>query len=389
MKRVILIILDGVGAGESPDAKEYGDQGANTLEHVARSASALKIPMLQQLGLGNILTLPHVPPATAPAGAWGLLEEQSTGKDSITGHWELSGLITNTPFPTYPNGFPNEVVEPFQKKIGRKILGNKIASGTEIIQELGSEHLETGFPIVYTSVDSVFQIAAHEEVIPVEELYSICESARKLLIPPHHLARVIARPFTGKPGSFVRTPRRKDFSIDPTGLTLLDLAKEKKKIVVGIGKTGDLFQDRGFAQSIKTQSDEDGLKITLETIKNSKASIIFTNLVDFDSKYGHRNDPLGLAQNLELFDRYLLRIVKELQPEDLLMITADHGCDPTLTSSTDHTRERVPLLVAGKPVQHRKDLGLRSSFADVGQTVAAYLGLPSLPNGTSFLGELL
>jgi len=389
MRRSILIVLDGVGAGEAPDAADYDDIGSNTLAHVSQSNSSLKLPTLQQLGLGNIIPLQHVPPATAPAAAWGLLEAQSAGKDSITGHWELTGVIVKDPFPTYPNGFPAELIERFEHEIGRKVLGNKVASGTEIMKELGEEHLESGFPLVYTSADSVFQIAAHEETISVAQLYTMCETARKILIPPHHLSRVIARPFTGKPGNFVRTHRRKDFSLEPIGPTLLDRAKEKNLSVIGIGKTGDLFQERGFTQSIKTENDHDGLKKTIHAVANANFSILFTNLVDFDSKYGHRNDPEGFARNLELFDRHLLTLLKSLQPEDLLFITADHGCDPTRLNSTDHTRERVPLLVVGKPIKHRLELGIRKSFADAGQTIAEYLQLSTLEHGTSFLRELI
>lgn len=388
MKRICLIVLDGVGAGATPDAADYQDQGANTLAHVTESIP-LKIPTLQQLGLGNILPLSSIPPSEHPKAAWGRLEEQSAGKDSITGHWELAGVITTNPFPTYPNGFPDEIIAPFKKEIGLDILGNKAASGTEILKELGEEHLRTGFPIVYTSVDSVFQIAAHEEVIPIEQLYSICKVARNLLRTPHHMSRVIARPFEGKPGAFTRTPRRKDFSLEPSESTILDLALQKGLETVAIGKTADLFNYRGITETYSTVNDEDGLKKTLVLLKQKRGSLLFTNLVDFDSKYGHRNDPKGFAQNLELFDRYLKEILKTLTQDDLLIITADHGCDPTFTAHTDHTREYVPLLVAGSRVQKQVDLGIRPTFADVGQTIAEYLELPSLPHGTSFLKEIL
>lgn len=390
MKRVIVIVLDGVGAGAASDASDYGDAGSNTLAHAIEQTGPVHLPELQKLGLGCLLKIKKVSPTDDPQGCWGLLEEQSKGKDSITGHWELSGLITETPFPTYPKGFPPEIIEPFQKKIGRRILGNKAASGTEILKELGSEHVRSGFPIVYTSVDSVFQIAAHEEVIPVQELYRICRTAREMLVPPHHLSRVIARPFTGKPGNYIRTPRRKDFSVDPTGETLFDAAQKRRLKTIGIGKTGDLFNYKGLDETLKTISDEDGLQKTLRTIKSHEDfSVIFTNLVDFDMKYGHRNDAAGFVRNLELFDRYLAQIRKEMLKEDLLFITADHGCDPTLLNSTDHTRERIPLFVTGEPVQVKKDLGLRRCFADVGQTAAAFLGLPPLSKGKSFLEEIL
>ncbi len=384
MKRVCLIVLDGVGVGATPDAGEYQDLGTNTLAHV-EAASPLNCPTLQSLGLGNILSLKSVPPTQHPQGAWGRLQEQSVGKDSITGHWELAGVITTDPFPTYPKGFPDEILIPFKKEIDRNILGNKAASGTEIIKELGEQHLKTGAPIVYTSVDSVFQIAAHEEVIPIEELYQICETARKVLTPPHHMSRVIARPFTGKPGEFVRTHRRKDFSLDPTGTTFLDLAVENGLETLAIGKTADLFNYRSTSQVIRTENDEDGMEKTLIALEKKEASIIFTNLVDFDSKYGHRNDAKGFAQNLERFDRSLAKALQLLSDEDILIITADHGCDPTFTNHTDHTREHVPLLITGPPIQNRIDLGTRQTLADIGQTICTYLDLPKLSNGTSVL----
>lgn len=389
MKRAIILVIDGGGAGEAPDAAAYSDAGASTLVHVAQADGKLRVPTLAALGLGNLLKLKNVPPAAAPAGAWTILQEVSAGKDSITGHWELAGLVTEKPFPTYPKGFPPEVIEPFQREIGREILGNCVASGTEIIKSLGVEHIKTGSPIVYTSADSVFQIAAHEEVIPVEELYQICETARRLLVLPHNVSRVIARPFAGKPGNFMRTANRKDFSVPPHGKTLLDLATEKGLKTVGIGKIGDLFSYHGLSEVIHTESDEDGLRKTHQALDDTAASILFTNLVDFDMKFGHRNDVAGFARNLEMMDRWLVKILGKLQKEDLLFITADHGCDPTITTSTDHTREWVPLLVVGAPVRQRKFLGRRSSFADVGQSCAEYLGLTPTSAGTSFLREIL
>lgn len=380
--RAILIVLDSVGVGALPDAARYGDEGANTLGNVAKAVGGLRLPNLEQLGLGNILDLDGVPPAPRPAGAYGRLAELSAGKDTTTGHWELMGVVLSTPFPVYPGGFPPEVILPFEAAIGRKVLGNKAASGTEIISELGAEHLRTGRPIVYTSADSVFQVAAHEDVIPVADLYRMCETARRLLVGPHAVGRVIARPFTGRPGGFQRTARRKDFALPPPGPTLLDRLTEAGIPVTGIGKVEDIFAGRGIARAVHTRNNAEGMTATLRWMEDGEG-LVFTNLVDYDMVYGHRNDVQGYAKALLEFDEFLPALLRTLRPEDLLVITADHGCDPT-TAGTDHTREYVPVLAVGPGVRSGVGLGTRSSFADVGATVGEWLGSPPLATGESF-----
>ncbi len=385
--RVIVIVLDGLGVGELPDAGGYGDRGSQTLGHIASAVGGLALPNLASLGLGRLGAFKGIEPAAHRNGACGRMAERSCGKDTTTGHWEMMGLVLDRPFPVYPQGFPAEVMEPFEREIGRGTLGNRPASGTEIIKELGPEHIETGRPIVYTSADSVFQIAAHEEVVPVEELYSMCRSARQILKPPHDVSRVIARPFTGAPGRFVRTERRRDFSVAPPGETLLDrLAKEKIQ-VVGIGKIEDIFAGRGIGRSIHTRSDMDGVDQTLRAVQEETSGLIFTNLVDFDTLYGHRNDVAGYARALEDLDARVPELLDSLRDADLLVFSADHGNDPT-TPGTDHTREYVPVLCHHPRLNRPVDLGTRGSFADLGQTLAEIFRVGRLPAGESFLAEV-
>lgn len=385
--RVALIVLDSVGAGALPDAARYGDEGANTLGNLSRAVGGLTLPNLGRLGLGNILPLAGVDPAAHPEGAFGRLAEQSAGKDTTTGHWELAGVILEQPFPVYPEGFPPEVMAPFERAIGRATLGNKAASGTEIIAELGGEHLRTGRPIVYTSADSVFQVAAHEEVIPVEELYRICQVARGILAGPHGVGRVIARPFAGEPGKFYRTSRRRDFSLPPPQPTLLDRLRGAGIPVTGIGKIEDIFAGRGLTRARHTASNQEGMEQTRDWLTGGEEGLCFTNLVEYDMVYGHRNDTAGYARALTAFDAFLPGLLAGLKEGDLLIMTADHGCDPT-TPGTDHTREYVPLLGTGPRVRGGVDLGVRPTFADVGATVAEWLGGPPQPVGTSFARQI-
>lgn len=369
-KRAIILVCDSLGVGEMADAEEFGDQGSDTLGHVLRDARPA-LPTLTRLGLLHTLASPpHDLPT--PEAAWGKMAEKSAGKDTITGHWEMMGLITEDPFRTYPDGFPRDVLDDYERRIGRGTLGNKPASGTVIIEELGAEHLETGFPIVYTSGDSVFQVAAHENVIPVEELWRFCEIARELMRGEHNIGRVIARPFVGEPGSFRRTANRKDFSVTPPSETYLDRIRSAGKRVAGVGKIADIFDRVGIDDEIRSESNSDGMRITEDLMESSTADLIFTNLVDFDSKYGHRNDAAGYGRALEQFDNELTGLLEKMTPDDLLFITADHGCDPS-DVSTDHTREYVPLLVASPRISHEIRLGIRPVFADLGATVAHYL----------------
>ncbi|HKV45807.1 MAG TPA: phosphopentomutase [bacterium] len=388
LRRVIVIVLDSCGVGELPDAVEFGDLGASTLPHTAAACGGLRMPTLGRLGLGRIVPVLGVSPDPAPAGAFGKMAEVSPGKDSTTGHWEMMGLILDRPFPTYPHGFPPEIIDPFEARIGRRVLGNRPASGTAIIQQLGEEHLRTGRPIVYTSADSVFQIAAHEDVLPVDELYRDCRIARELLTGPHAVGRVIARPFVGAPGRFVRTDRRRDFSLAPPGPTVLDRLHAAGEPVVAVGKVSDLFAGRGITDAVHTHDDRDGMAQTLRAMDTTPAGLIFANLVDLDTLFGHRNDPRGYGDDLERIDADMAAVVARLGPTDLLIVTADHGNDPT-SASTDHSREYVPLLLAGPRVRGGVDVGTRGTFADVGATVAAALdGVPPRV-GTSVLGEVL
>jgi phosphopentomutase len=388
IKRVILIVLDSVGCGDAPDAGDYGDEGANTLANTARAVGGLKLPHLGQLGLGNLTSIEGVAPVRGATGAYGRLTEVSAGKDTTTGHWELMGLPLSKPFPTYPEGFPADLMAEFERRIGRGTLGNYPASGTVIIQELGEEHVRSGKPIVYTSADSVFQVAAHEEIIPVDELYHICEVARELLSGEHAVGRVIARPFVGEPGNFTRTERRKDFSLVPPQDTVLDVLKAAGQEVMGVGKIEDIFAHRGLTRSNHTPNNAEGVDAILDFMSQEGRGLIFANLVDFDMLYGHRNNPRGYADALEEFDVRLPEIQSALRDPDVLMITADHGNDPT-SAGTDHTRERVPILVAGAYVQRSTNLGTRSSFADVAATIANLLSVSWDGAGASFVRDMI
>ena len=383
--RVILIILDSVGIGALPDAALYKDEGSNTLLHIAQTKGELNLPNLQNLGLGNITSLERMNPIEKPQACYGKLAEISSGKDTTTGHWELMGIVRDVPFPVYPNGFPPDVIEPFQEKIGSKILGNKPASGTDIIKELGKKHIETQCPIVYTSADSVFQISAHEDIIPIEKLYEICSIARNLLTGKHSVGRVIARPFIGIEGSFTRTKKRKDFSLTPPSPNLLDRIIENNTKALGIGKISDIFAGKGISSSLHIKNNKDGIEQTISAIQNNlEYKLIFTNLIDFDMLYGHRNDIDGYYNSLKEFDSCLPDIMKSLNKDDILIITADHGCDPTILG-TDHTREYVPILIYGDKIEKGINLNIRSSFSDVGQTLADLWQYKKLEHGESFL----
>jgi phosphopentomutase len=385
--RVIVIVLDSVGIGELPDAALYEDQGSNTLGNIA-AAVPLHIPALAALGLSRLLELKGTPPAPRPTAAFGRMAERSSGKDSVTGHWELMGIVLERAFPTFPNGFPAELIAEFDSRIGRPSIGNVVASGTTIIDELGPAHMETGSPIVYTSADSVFQIAAHEAIVPVPQLYEWCEIAYELTVKGLGLGRVIARPFIGLPGSFQRTSNRHDYAMPPTGQTLLDRLVQHGHHVTSVGKISDLFAGHGISTSHPTKSDADGVDRIEALMATQDRGVIFANLVDFDAVYGHRNDTAGYAANLERFDARLPGILARLRDDDLLVITADHGNDPT-TPSTDHSREHVPVLLYGPRVRAGVDLGTRSSFADLGQTLAENFGVGPIANGTSFLKEIM
>ncbi|MGF7184979.1 phosphopentomutase [Desulfitispora alkaliphila] len=385
MKRAIIIVLDSVGVGALPDAHEYGDEESNTLVNTAKKVGGISLPNLGKMGLGNIVPVEGVKPAVEPTGAYGKMAQKSAGKDTTTGHWELAGLILDKPFPTYPNGFPQELITEFEEHIGKKTLANKPASGTAIIEELGQEHMNTGNPIVYTSADSVFQIAAHEDIIPIQDLYKMCEIARALLQGKHAVGRVIARPFTGRPGAFTRTARRKDYSLKPLQKTVLDCVKEAGREVVGIGKISDIFDGEGLTKNITAKTNSENTKELLAVMEEEFTGIVFTNLVDFDMLYGHRNDPEGYAKALEEFDSTLPTILNALKEEDLLIITADHGTDPT-TDGTDHSREYVPVLLYKQSGEFKnRDLGVRTSFSDVAKTVADYLKVQCQLNGSSML----
>jgi phosphopentomutase len=383
IRRVILVVLDGVGCGDAPDAEAFGDEGSNTLANTAQAVGGLQLPNMGQLGLGNITSIAGVPPADTPVGAYGRLTELSGGKDTTTGHWELMGLPLSRPFPTYPGGFPADLIAEYERRIGRQVLGNYPASGTAIIEELGAEHMRSGRPIVYTSADSVFQVAAHEEVISVDGLYRICQIARDLLTGEHAVGRVIARPFVGEPGDFTRTERRKDFSLAPPKDTLLDVLEVAGQEVMGVGKIEDIFAHRGLTQSNHTANNMAGVDAILEFLSTDADGLIFANLVDFDMLYGHRNNPRGYADALEEFDARLPEISGALRDADVLILTADHGTDPT-TPSTDHSRERVPVLVAGSHIRGGANLGTRDSFADVAATIAELLGIEWHRAGESF-----
>ncbi len=388
MKRqAVTIVIDGVGAGALPDASRYGDEGANSLGSAARAAGGMKLETLERLGLGNIVPIEGVGVVRSPAASWGRMNERSPGKDSTTGHWELMGCPLDEPFPTYPAGFPREIIVPFEEAIRRAVLGNKAASGTAIIEELGEEHIRTGRPIVYTSADSVFQIAAHEDVIPVRELYRICRTARRLLEPPHHVARVIARPFAGSPGRFARTKKRRDFSLPPPRPTLLDLLAESGREVVTVGKIHDLFARRGVTKIVKAAGNDSAMRSAERVLRNGTPfSFLFVNLIDFDTEWGHRRDPAGYARGLERFDAWLGRFLTLLAPGTLFAVTSDHGCDPTMPGS-DHTREYVPVLAGIAGTRRGSPLGTRETFSDLAATLAEFFGLgPGA--GESFLDSL-
>jgi phosphopentomutase len=384
-RRVIWIVLDSVGIGEMPDAAKYGDVGSDTLGNIARQRQ-LHLPHFCSLGLANIKPLTGLVPAAEPNGAYGKCALASPGKDTTTGHWEMVGIHLEKPFPLFPHGFPREVLDEFETRIGRHAIGNKAASGTEIIKELGEEHMRTGSPIVYTSADSVFQVAAHEDVIPLFELYKICDTAREILRGPYEVGRVIARPFIGEPGSFTRTPNRHDYAVPPPKGMLLDQLAERGIDVYSIGKIFDVFLGRGIREYVKTKSNADGLAKTLEAMNEVELGLIFVNLVDFDQQYGHRNDVEGYARALEEVDQWLPVFGGKLRPDDLAIFTADHGCDPT-TPSTDHSREYVPLLAYGPKMKHAVNLGTRESLSDIGQTVAENFGA-RIVVGESFLSQL-
>jgi phosphopentomutase len=387
ISRAILVILDSVGVGELPDADLYGDVGSDTLGNLAQALGGVHLPHLQSLGLGNIHSILGVLPEASPLGAYGRMSERSAGKDTIIGHWEITGVISARPLPTYPHGFPAEMIAEYERRIGRKTLGNYPASGTVILDQLGAEHMRTGFPIVYTSADSVFQVAAHEEIIPVEELYHICHVARDMLSGEHNVGRVIARPFIGHPGAFQRTDRRRDLSAPPPDLTLLDHVKRAGQSVCAIGKIEDIFAGQGITRAVHTHNNMDGVDKTLEAMRDAGPGLVLTNLVDFDMIYGHRNDVQGYADALRAVDARVPELLQALRGGDVLVFTADHGCDPT-TPSTDHSREYVPLLVYGASIQPGVDLGTRTSFADLGASIAEWLAVQPLRAGISFAQQV-
>jgi len=388
-KRVIVIVLDGVGAGEAPDAAAYGDVGSNSLGNVARAIGGLNTPNMYELGLGNITTIQGVPENKNARGAFGRFQPKSAGKDTVIGHWEMMGIHLPVAFPTYPNGFPQDVLDAFKQATGKDVLGNKPSSGTEILVELGVEHMQTGKPIVYTSADSVFQIAAHEEVIPLEELYKMCEAARNILQGEHGVGRVIARPFLGDaPENFKRTHHRKDYPRDPAYPTMMQKLVNAGKAVYTVGKIDDIFAHQGITKSNHVLTNIDGIKATLDLLNEDFEGFLFVNLIEFDMIYGHRNDPRGYANALEEFDRYVPEIQKRLKPGDMVLITGDHGVDPT-TPGTDHSREYVPLLAFGPQVKPNVDLAIRESLGDIAATLAENFSLEPQPIGKSFLGDIL
>jgi phosphopentomutase len=385
VSRVLIVVCDSFGVGDAPDAEAYGDEGSDTLGNTAKAVGGIVAPNLGSLGLGMLTDIVGVEPDAEAGTAHGRLTERSAGKDTTTGHWEMSGVVLDTPFPLYPHGFPPEVIEPFERQIGREVLGNIPASGTEIIAGLGEEHLRTGRPIVYTSGDSVFQIAAHTDVVSLQQLYEWCRVARRLLTGPHNVGRVIARPFTGEPGAFVRRPERRDFSVPPPGPTLLERCRDNDISVYGVGKIQDIFVGQGLTEAVYSDSNDHGVDLTIGYLRRPSPALVMANLVDFDSKYGHRNDPDGYAHAVEALDRRLPEVVDGLDG-GVLLLTGDHGCDPT-TPSTDHSRERTPLLAAGVPGGPH-DVGARESFADLGATAAELLGVPWDLEGTSFARQM-
>ena len=387
MDRVILIVLDSAGIGEMPDAKLYGDEGSNTIGNIARNIGGLKLPNMEALGLGNINYIQGVKKIDNSKGNYGKCAEISKGKDTVTGHWEISGVILKKPLKTFPKGFPKEIIEEFENIIGRKIIGNKVASGTEIIKELGDEHVRTGCPIIYTSADSVFQIAAHEKIIPLENLYDICKIARRMLTGENTVGRIIARPFIGKGGNYTRTSNRRDFALDPFSKTILEYITEDTLNVMAVGKIEDIFNGNGVTEAVHTRNNSEGIDKTIEYMKANKEGLIFTNLVDFDMLYGHRNDVEGYAKALIEFDKRLPEIIDNMKENDVLIITADHGCDPT-TISTDHSREYIPVLVYGKSIKNGVNIGTRKCFCDIGKTILDILQIKNNIYGESFIDKL-
>jgi len=385
--KICMIVLDSVGIGELPDAARFGDAGAHTLGHIAERVPALSLPNLRALGLGNIAETAGIPPVEAPKGCYGKMAETSVGKDTMTGHWELMGLNVTIPFQTFPNGFPDKLIEAFEKETGRRVIGNKPASGTEILDELGEEQMKTGAWIVYTSADSVFQIAAHEEVIPLEELYDACRIARRLTQGEFAVGRVIARPYVGGAGAFKRTSNRHDYAVKPPAPTVMNALKDAGLDVIAVGKIGDIFSMEGVTESLPTKSNADGVDKTIDVMKKDFRGFCFTNLVDFDSLYGHRRDPQGYAEALEAFDRSLPAIMETFTERDLLIVTADHGNDP-VHAGTDHTREYVPILVWSPALSGGTSIGVRATFADAGATILDNFGVPPMEHGTSFIKEL-
>ncbi|MBQ4282525.1 MAG: phosphopentomutase [Lachnospira sp.] len=389
INRIVWIVLDSVGIGELPDADRFGDVGSNTLCNTAKAVGGLNVPNMVKLGLGNIDGVTDVDKCDEPIGCYGRLAEISDGKDTTIGHWEMAGIHTPKPFPVYPDGFPKDVIDTFIDKTGVPgVLANCPASGTQIIAELGEEHIRTGKPIVYTSADSVFQIAAHEDIIPVEKLYELCETAREMLNGEHAVARVIARPFVGQKGDFVRTSNRRDFSLKPTTDNILNRCVDAGLDVIGVGKIEDIFAGVGITEAVHTKDNQDGIDVTIDYMKKDNKGIIFTNLVEFDSVWGHRNNYEGYAKGLAEFDERLPEIMDALRDDDCLIITADHGCDPT-TPSTDHSREYVPLLIYGKHIKEGVNLGTGKTYADIAQTIAELLGLPKTAIGTSKVSDIM
>lgn len=388
INRAVLIVLDSVGVGELPDAKDYGDVGSNTVKNIYKNIENFSLPNLEKLGLLNIDGFEDIKKSNDFMGTVAKCNEKSKGKDTTTGHWEISGLVLEKPFPTYPDGFPEDFIAAFEKKVGRKTIGNYPASGTEIIKVLGKEHVDTGNLIVYTSADSVFQIAAHEEVVPLEELYKICSIAREMLQGEHGVGRVIARPFLGTEGNYTRTSNRKDFSLVPPKDTLLDYVKNNNMEVYAIGKIEDIFVNRGITKSNHTHNNEEGIEATIEALKENFQGLIFTNLVDFDMVYGHRNNVQGYADALKYFDDKLPEIMNNLKDDDVLIITADHGCDPT-TESTDHSREYIPLIFYGKNIKQNNNIGILDTYASIGKTILHMLNIENNIEGESVLGNIM
>jgi phosphopentomutase len=385
--RAIVIVLDSFGVGELPDASLFGDKGSDTFGNIVKKIPNIKIDNLNELGLGNIDDVKGISKCDKPIGCYAKMAESSAGKDTTVGHWELAGVITQTAFPTYPNGFPADVMQAFEKAIGRKTIGNYSSSGTVVLDELGEEHVQTGSPIIYTSADSVFQIAAHEDVITIDELYKMCEIAREVLGEEHEVARIIARPFIGEAGNYSRTKNRKDFSVDPPSKTVLEFIKEAGQSVAAVGKIEDIFCGIGITESIHTKNNMDSVDKTIEFMNTIENGLIFSNLVDFDMMYGHRNDVVGYANALEEFDKRLPEIYENLKEDDILFITADHGCDPTMPG-TDHSREFVPVLVYGHKVNRGINFGIRKTFADIAATIAQYLEVKADISGESFLEQI-